>query len=112
MESLLEFLEPLTRLISTIVVIALFFLFVVRPLLNYLLVNDEIERRKKLNEEMMTTDFASTTEESHHHEDEKKIVEPETFHSARPSEKDAIDRLAASDPERAGELVKKWIHSE
>jgi len=112
MESSLEFLEPLTRLISTVVVIVLFFLFIVRPLLNYLFVNYQIEHRKKRNEEMMGADFASDLEESHHDEEGKKIQDGETSQGARASGKDAIGRLAASDPGKAGELVKKWLNSD
>jgi len=112
MESLFEFLEPLTRLISTAVVIVLFFLFIVHPLLNYLFVNHQIEHRKKRNEEVMGTDFATDLEESHRDEEGKGVDEGETFLSARASEKDAIGRLATSDPEKAGELVKKWLNSD
>lgn len=111
MDSLLEFLEPLLWLISTVVAIVLFFLFVVRPLLNYLVVNYEIERHKKRNEEMMDVDLVSGREGNFQAAAEKK-ADGEPLHSPKASEKDAIGRLAASDPEKAGELVKKWIHNE
>lgn len=112
MESLLELLESLTQLISTVVVIVLFFLFVVCPFLKYLFVNYEIESRKKHNEERLAGDLTNGLGEIHKDVQEIKIAERKTFQSTRVSEKDAIGRLAASDPEKAGELVKKWINSE
>ena len=111
MESLLEFLEPLTRLISTIVVIVLFFLCIVRPLLNYLFVSYDIERRKECIAESMAAASADELEGSPVGE-ERQGDESVTFGNARASEKDTISRLAASDPAKASEMVKKWVHSD
>ena len=114
MESLLELLEPLTRLICTAVAIVLFFLFVVQPLLKYLIVNREIERRKKQNEEMLTVnslhDGGSDDDSG-----EKEIPAAGAVGQglrASESEKDTLDRLAASDPDKAGNLVKKWVNND
>lgn len=112
MENLLEFLEPLIRLISTVVVVVLFFLFIVRPLLNYLFVNYDIERRKKRLEESMEAGSADDLEGSDLAGEEREGEESAGFRTARASERDAIDRLAASDPAKASEMVKKWVHSD
>jgi flagellar biosynthesis/type III secretory pathway M-ring protein FliF/YscJ len=108
MESFLEFFEPLTRLLSTVIGIILFFIFVVRPLLNYLMLNHEIEHLKKRQAEMMTAEFAGESAEGH----DDEIAAEEYVPGRRASTQDALGRLAASDPEKAGELVKKWINND
>ncbi len=115
MESLLRFLEPLTRLISTAALIVLFFLFIVRPLLKYLIVNREIEHRKKLIEERYSADSPPPyggTDDNNGIGDEEKIAADTVGQRTRTSDKDALNRLASGDPDKAGELVKKWVNSE
>ena len=51
MESILAFLEPFISLIVTGLLIILVFLFVVKPTLNYIIVNRDIENQKKLARE-------------------------------------------------------------
>ena len=109
MESLLDFLVPLIRLLSTIVVVGLFFLFMVRPLLNYFFVNYEIEHRKRQAAAMMEAELANDSEESPPDGAELSTEETDSLQNPRASVKGEIERLAASDPERAGELVKQWI---
>ena len=111
MESLLKFLEPLAQLISTAVVIVLFFLFIVRPLLKYLIVNHEIEHRKKLNEEMLAVD--SLLDPANDDSGEEEKLAANTIGQSRgASEKETLNRLAASDPDKAGDLVRKWVNSD
>lgn len=107
MESLIDFLAPLTQLISTVVVILLFFAFLVGPLLKYLLVNHEIEQCKKRSEEVLLTAGTADLMEGHAADDMASSGE---YQGPRPSsDRDSLDRLATSDPAKAGDLVKKWI---
>lgn len=48
MDNLLEVVSPFVTLIVNIVLILLVFMFVVKPILNYFILNREIENRKKL----------------------------------------------------------------
>ena len=110
MEDLLAFLEPLIRLISTVVGIILFFLYLVRPLLNYLLANHEIERQKRQNAEILEA-FLSDEAENRPPEGQDSLPEDHPQQKKSPG-KETMNRLASSDPDKAGDLVKKWIHSE
>ena len=110
MESLVEFLEPLARLISTAMVIVLFFLFIVRPLLKYLIVNREIEHLKKLNEEMLAVDSLDPANDDSG--EEEKLAGHTVGQSQRVTEKEALNRLATSDPDKASDLVRKWVNSD
>ena len=48
MDSLLAFLTPFVSFIVTIILIIFVFVFVINPILNYFILNREIENRKKL----------------------------------------------------------------
>ena len=111
MEGLLEFLEPLLWLISSVVAIILFFLFVVQPLLRYLFVNYEIERHKKRNAEVMGMDLVGESGEDLDPTHTQAAAD-EALPGPRGSAKETISRLAESDPEKAGDLVKQWVHND
>ena len=51
LDSFIEFLNPFISLAVNVIIIVLVFLYVVKPLLNYFIVNREIENRKKLARE-------------------------------------------------------------
>ncbi len=109
MESLLDLLAPLARLISIIVIIVLFFMCIVRPLLKYLSVNHAIEHRKRHDKGISIVAPAPGPDlimESHHDD----VALGDNDHGPRLSKKDMLNRLAASDPEKAGNLVKKWLN--
>jgi hypothetical protein len=54
MDRVLDFLTPFFPLMINGFLIVLVFVFVVKPLLNYFIVNREIEHRKKLSREYMS----------------------------------------------------------
>lgn len=110
MEDLLALLAPLVRLISTLVGVILFFLYLVRPLLNYLLANHEIERQKKENAAILEA-FLNDEAEDHPPGDQTGLPGDQP-QGRKPPGKETMTRLASSDPEKAGDLVKKWIHSD
>ena len=113
MESFHELLVTLARLICTVVVIVLFFLFIVRPLLDYFIMSREIERRKRDLEEMpeeegLPLDFRPSRGGG----EEGAKAPPSPSPRSGLSEQEKLSRLAASDPEKAGELVKQWVNSD
>ena len=112
MESVLEVLEPLTRLICTAIVIVLFFLFIVQPLLKYFIVNREIEHHKKLNERMVPADSELDESAGDDGVGQEIMAEDTVGFEKRSSERETLNRLATSDPDKAGELVKKWVNSD
>lgn len=112
MERLLDFLEPLTRLLCTVAFIVLFFLFVARPLLHYLFVNFEIEQRKRRMEAMMETHSSSFSGENMPVGEEEKRLEGDPLPRQTTGASDELGRLAASDPAKAEELIKKWANSD
>lgn len=113
MDTLLVFIEPLTRLIVIGIGIVLFFIFIAHPLLNYFLVNHEIERRKRLLEEMPLIDDPLEVEPSQlGRQPEAALDDRQIPNVGRRSAKDTLDRLAEGNPEKAGELIKQWINKD
>jgi len=116
MESFHELLVTLVRLISTIAVIILIFLFVVRPLLDYLIASREIEHRKRLNEEMPEDEPPPVDLEMGRGGGEAAGSRADDLPVQRPggglSDKEKLSRLAASDPEKAGDLVRQWVNND
>ncbi|MDD5758398.1 MAG: hypothetical protein PHI06_04880 [Desulfobulbaceae bacterium] len=112
MESLLDFLEPLTWLLCTVALIILFFLFVARPLLHYLFAHFEIRQRKRRMEAIIEAHPSSLTGENQAASEEEKRVEDDPVPRQKTGVNDELARLAASDPAKAGELVKKWASSD
>jgi|GEM_PF-5541629 len=110
MDNLLALLVPLVRLISTLIGVILFFLYLVRPLLNYLLANHEIERQKKENAAILEA-FLNNEAENHPPGSQDGLPGDQS-RGKKPPGKETMARLASSDPEKAGDLVKKWIHSD
>jgi flagellar biosynthesis/type III secretory pathway M-ring protein FliF/YscJ len=115
MESYHELLVTLARLLSSVVVIVLFFMFIVRPLLDYFIVNREIEQRKRLHEELLEdvppVDLPKF----------RDVVDggsapigdiPEPQARAKGSDMETLTRLASSDPDKASDLVKQWVNSD
>lgn len=120
MESTIILLGSLTRLLCTLGVIILFFLFVVRPLFNYLVVNREIEQRKRESKaltedepvEFSGEDSAASAIDNAPRglDDDEEALAPARGQGL--SDREALGRLAGSTPDKAGDLIKKWVHSE
>lgn len=115
MDNLFHLLVPLIRLVSSIAVVILFFLFVVRPLINYFITNREIEHRKRIYDDGTTERNESQGEfvrrRNGTEEDETEPAE-EVIQSRdkKLSDLETLNRLSASDPEKASDLVKKWVN--
>ena len=114
MESLFGLMVPLIRLVSSIVVIVLFFFFIVRPFFNYLIVNREIEHRKKLNPDAQSDNyFPVDSMENLEGTEDRNTVLGEDFVRGRDgklSDLETLNRLSVSDPDKASDLVKKWVN--
>jgi flagellar biosynthesis/type III secretory pathway M-ring protein FliF/YscJ len=114
LESFFGLMVPLIRLVSLVVVIILFFFFIVRPFFNYLITNREIEHHKKLlnlNEradDPFPVDSVNRRVEAGE-EDEDLGEELAQRRDAKLSELETLDRLTESDPDKATELIKKWV---
>lgn len=106
MEGLLEILVPLVRLLSSSVLVVLFFMFVVRPLFNYFIVNSEIEHHKKLIEEFDVPSAASSVINSTPDAMDEDLTQP------KDEGIDALNRMAASNSDKAVDLVKQWVNSD
>lgn len=106
MENFVDLLVSLAQLSITIIILALLFIFVVRPLLKHLSVNHEIEHRKRPGDALQNVEPDPDLLASHHDD----IIFGDTVHRPRSSKKEMLDRLAASDPEKAGNLIKKWLN--
>ena len=117
MESSHELLVTLVRLISSMGVVVLFFLFIVRPLLNYFIVKREIAHQKRVSEEAIESEDPPVVAR-----EEGSVGVADAMEAAddlpsgavsrrRLSDLDTLNRLAASDPEKAGELVKQWVNT-
>lgn len=118
METFHELLVTLARLLSTVVVIILFFMFIVRPLLDYFITSREIEQRKKLHDDFGDEDDGPPLDLSVGRADagggDNSPAEEFTVPQSKPkaSDMEALSRLAASDPDKASDLVKQWVNSD
>lgn len=116
MEGMLDLLVPLTRLCSYSVLVVVFFVFIVRPLLNYIIVNREIEQRKKLNEKMASNVASPPGQSTSHGASEENVVLPEDDSTdsgiVKGPGQQALNRLASSDADKAVDLVKQWVHGD
>jgi len=116
MEGGLNILVPLIRLVSYSALVIVFFVFIVRPLLNYIIVEREIERRKRLNQEMAAQVAVVTSSRpslSHQEESEPLLEEEEAeVGSAKMTDKQTLSRLALSDSDKAADLVRQWVHTD
>lgn len=112
MESFVNLFAPLIHLLITISVIVIIFLFLVKPFFNYLIINRQIEQRKKVNFEIHEAKIASRKK---YDEDENVInaaVDHDKKSILKTKDQEAISKLADSNPDKAGELVKKWLHTD
>lgn len=117
MEGLLELLVPIVRLISSVVLVILFFIFIVRPLLNYFIVNNEIEHRKKINVSLKPEfTFESNRSSESSREEGDMPPEDETIENASQSmegnKQRELNTLASNNTDKAVDLVKHWVNSE
>jgi len=108
MENFFDLLTLLAQLIISLAIIALLLMGLVRPLFKYLAANQEIKHHKRHGDSMPIADSVPDVYETPH--DDRTSVD--TGHSTRSSKKELLDRLAASDPEKAGNLIKKWLNEE
>lgn len=112
MEGLVELFVPIMQLFSTAVLVILFFMFIVRPLLNYFIVNREIEQRKKINEGLIQESAAAINASSEL--SEKSILPPEENGTRNTSggEQQVLNSLASDDTGKAVDLVKQWVNTD
>ncbi|MDA8161175.1 MAG: hypothetical protein M0T76_10710 [Desulfobacteraceae bacterium] len=120
MEGLSTFLGLITRLLCSLAGVVLFFLFVVRPLLHYLLVNRQIEQQKRraereanamLNEEPAAPASTGVAKSKGHGADLDSTTQPPERRPGNET-RETLARLAGSSPDKAEELIKKWARSE
>ncbi len=133
-DQLLRLLEPLLRLMIYGTMVCIVFAFLVRPLFQYLLLNKEIEAKKRLAAEARALEEArnkamdSTDDDIDDIDDLTDIADDPVIGSAgaapqdaamdtasqtaAPGKQEMLSRLAESDPEKAGQLVKNWVNAE
>ncbi len=120
MEGLSTFLGLITRLLCSLAGVVLFFLFVVRPLLHYLLVNRQIEQQKRragqeANAMMSQQPAASASTGAANSQDNGADLDSTTpTPERRPGNgaRETLARLTDSSPDMAEELIKKGARSE
>ncbi len=115
MENYHDLLVTVVRLFSTVVVIVLFFMFIVRPLLDYFIASREIKHHKHLREELLVdeeeinipVDLPVGREVN---TPEEELPPPKK--RIKDADMETLTRLAASDPDKASDLVKQWVNSD
>lgn len=108
MENFFDLLTLLAQLIIGLAIIALLLVGIVRPLFTYFAANQEIKHHKRHGDGIPIADSIPDLHKNPHDE---RTFEDTGYH-ARSSKKELLDRLAASDPEKAGNLIKKWLNEE
>lgn len=112
MESFVNLFAPLIHLLITVAVIIIIFMFLVKPFFNYLIINRQIEQRKKVNLEIHEAKKAAQKK----YDDDENVVNAVTDYEKKSifktKDQETISKLAESNPDKAGELVKKWLHTD
>lgn len=100
---------PVTYLILTL----LFFLFVVRPFFAYLFSLERIKSEKALAEAKRKKELIDMqVKEGFTEEEGDETVPFNNDATGGLSDSEKMGRLAESDPEKAGDLVKQWLKKE
>ena len=87
---------------ATIILVAILFLFfVIRPFFALLFSRERLEARRALKEAEKEAETKKVTDEKQE-EFTKSVVSQEAV-------REKISKLAESEPERAGDLVKQWL---
>lgn len=116
MEELLDLLIPLFNLVSIAVLIVLFFVFIVHPLLNYLIINREIERNKEINDEITKAYSLRINTTSDSSEDTFSLPKVEGVDAGIGNMSDErsqqLNNSNSSDTDKAVDMVKQWVHTD
>lgn len=99
---------PVTYLILTI----LFFLFVVRPFFAYLFSLDKIKIEKVADAKKKTEAIDKYLKEGFDDDGDETVPVNKDIAIAALSDSEKMSKLAESDPEKAGDLVKQWLKKE
>ena len=92
------------------ILLFLFFFLFVRPFFAYIFDPERIKLKKMVDEKKMSTDAAKKLNEIVDYED--LTIDPDEDIPDFISDDQTIAKLASSDPEKGGNLVKQWLHSD
>lgn len=92
------------------VLLFLFFFLFVRPFFSFIFDPERIAMKKIIDEKRMRTDAAMELNEIVDFED--LTINPDEDIPDFMTDDKKIAKLASSDPEKGGNLVKQWLHSD
>lgn len=92
------------------ILLFLFFFLFVRPFFAFIFDPKRIAMKKIIDEKKMRTDAAIELNEIVDYED--LTIDPEEEIPDFMTDDQKIAKLAASNPDRGGDLIKKWLHSD
>ena len=93
-----------------VVLLFLFFFLFVRPFFAFIFDPDRIATKKIVDEKRMRTDAAIELNEVVDFED--LTIDPDDEIPDFMTDDQKLAKLASSDPEKGGDLVKQWLHSD
>jgi len=103
-------LELLAMPMVYLVLLGLFFFFIVKPLFAYLFDPKRVSVQHAVDKKQQSNIALQKLNEIV--DGEELIVDPEQDIPNILTDEERIAKLSASDPERAGQLVKQWLHAE
>jgi flagellar M-ring protein FliF len=103
-DTIVEIAEWLAMPITYLFLAFLFLLFVVRPFFAYLFSHDRIKNEKTIEEAKRKMDEIDQTLDG-----DDTVPFDSDFSRGNLSDADKMGKLAQSDPEKAGDLVKEWL---
>ncbi len=92
------------------ILLFLFFFLFVRPFFAYIFDPERLARKKLVDEKKMRAEAGLELNEIVDFED--LTIDPEGEISDFMTDDKKIAKLASSDPEKGGNLVKQWLHSD
>ncbi|MBU4262595.1 MAG: hypothetical protein KKC76_12125 [Proteobacteria bacterium] len=112
-ETIVRFAEWLALPLAYFILLILFLFFIVRPFFSYLFNWNRIKVNEILQEAQKEKEIDRKPDAAWPEQGEAE--EDESFAPPSPDSRDEqelMSRLAKSDPERAGSLVKKWLRKD
>ena len=105
MDRWIDFAGEVVPRLLVVAAVLVFFLWVVRPLMKWLLTS-------RPGTACRTSPGKASRSLSVSSDDATREPDEEGGPPRTPSRRELIQNLAQSDPDKAGELVKRWIHSQ
>ena len=107
-DTITKIIEWLALPLTYCILLIIFFVFIVRPFFSFLFNHERLSAKKAVQDARRKMEEMAAEQSEQERDEEIQDSEPETLSPAR-KDQQMISKLAESDPEKAGDLVKHWL---